>query len=248
MKTKPVCQLDGDNYFIGMTVAHISPLEKDVYLIPAGCIDTKEPIIPLGKRAYWINGVWQYEDIPMIPDTIPDPIPDKTKNQQAQAILDEHMFFTNNYYWNRFTNFEKQEFTKWFDTLHHIAANANYTGDVPEKPLFMTDLSQLTPEQVIERTNAINIQSAHDLLIKTERFETSSFQAKYWTEEQEAEFELWRHKLFDVVYEGASDIPPPPDFVQQMLDGNAQLPQLLQSVATPEETKPKKRKTKSITE
>jgi hypothetical protein len=104
----------------------------------------------------------------------------------------------------------------------------------------------LQKQQQVKRE--LLIYQVHELIEITNRFETSSFQAKYWTEEQEAEFELWRHKLFDVVYEGASDIPPPPDFVQQMLDGNAQLPQLLQSVATPEETKPKKRKTKSITE
>lgn len=102
-------------------------------------------------------------------------------------------------------------------------------------------------QQAIEQKNQL-IQEAKNLIEVTNHFETSSFQAKYWTEEEESEFEQWRHRLFDVVYEGAADIPPAPDFVQQMLDGNIKTP-LLQSQLPVEEVKPKKCKTKpKITE
>ena len=105
--------------------------------------------------------------------------------------------------------------------------------------------SLLTPEQIAEREQSKLVMTAELLLEQTNRFETSSFQAKYWTEEEEDKFEQWRHKLFDVVYEGSAEMPDTPNFVQQALDGNISQP-LLQSVATPE-TIPKKRKTKSTT-
>lgn len=245
MKTKSVTQLDEFGYFLGTSIAYESPLEPGVFHIPANAIDVKPPTVPANKRARWVDGMWQYEDMPVIPDIKPAPIPEKTKSQQAQAILDENMFFTNNYYWNRFTSFEKQEFTDWFDKLHEISANPEYAGDVPLKPLFMLPLDDLTPEELAQREKLQLQAQAHDLLERTNRFETSSFQAKYWSEEQEAEFEQWRHNLLDVLYEGCPEISGIPDFVQQALEGNMQ-PPLLQSVTAPE-PKPKKRKTKSTT-
>ena len=58
---------------------------------------------------------------------------------------------------------------------------------------------------------------ANALIDKTNRFDTLSFQKKYWTLEQEAEFEQFRSALFDVVYENSNTLPITPDFVNEIL-------------------------------
>lgn len=59
---KQVLQLDENGYLVGLTTADESPLEKGVFLFPAGTIDVPSPAIPEGKRAKW-NGDWEFEDI-----------------------------------------------------------------------------------------------------------------------------------------------------------------------------------------
>lgn len=68
MTTKPVVQLDHDGYFIGSTVADESPLEPDVFLIPARCVDAPAPIVPPGKRAKWNGYGFDLEDVPAAPE------------------------------------------------------------------------------------------------------------------------------------------------------------------------------------
>lgn len=69
---KQVIQLDADGYFVGLTVADVSPLEPGVYLLPAGAIDAPTPSVPSGQRAKWSNGQWDFEDIP-VPAPEPEP-------------------------------------------------------------------------------------------------------------------------------------------------------------------------------
>lgn len=57
-----VVQLDVQNYFAGMVDCEESPLEPGVFLVPAGCIEAEEPVIPAGHRAKWNNG-WVIEEI-----------------------------------------------------------------------------------------------------------------------------------------------------------------------------------------
>lgn len=72
MKTKPVCQLDHDGYFVGMTVADESPLEPGVWLTPARAVDVAAPEVPEGYRAKW-NGVsFDLEEIPAEPEPEPE--------------------------------------------------------------------------------------------------------------------------------------------------------------------------------
>lgn len=59
---KQVLQLDSDGYLVGLTFADESPLEPGVYLIPAGCVEMDEPIVPTGKKARWM-GEWVFEDV-----------------------------------------------------------------------------------------------------------------------------------------------------------------------------------------
>lgn len=57
--TKPVCQLDADNLYIGQTTADLDIMARDgSYLIPAGCIDTDPPQISAGKAARWNGEGW----------------------------------------------------------------------------------------------------------------------------------------------------------------------------------------------
>ncbi|PIT50714.1 hypothetical protein [Snodgrassella communis] len=59
--TIPVCQLDEKNYFVGMTIADLDPLENnDHYLIPRLCIQAKEPQPKKGYIAQWTGDNWQY--------------------------------------------------------------------------------------------------------------------------------------------------------------------------------------------
>lgn len=88
---KLVCQLDADGYFVGTTTADESPLEKGVYLMPAGTVDAAAPSTPPGHRARWDNE-WVFEVIPVPPE--PEPIPQfpleecKYKAKQRIAATD----------------------------------------------------------------------------------------------------------------------------------------------------------------
>lgn len=61
---KQVIQLDQNGYFHSVVNADPSPLEKDVWLIPAGCIDVQAPTIPEGMRAKWNGACFEFEEIP----------------------------------------------------------------------------------------------------------------------------------------------------------------------------------------
>ena len=59
--TKPVCQLDADNIYIGQINAELDIYARDgSYLIPAGCIDTEPPQISAGKAARWNGESWDF--------------------------------------------------------------------------------------------------------------------------------------------------------------------------------------------
>ena len=59
--TKPVCQLDGENLYIGQTTADLDVMARDgSYLIPAGCIDTTPPEITEGHAARWNGKGWDF--------------------------------------------------------------------------------------------------------------------------------------------------------------------------------------------
>jgi hypothetical protein len=60
-QTIPVCQLDENNYFVGMTTADLDPIESNGhYLIPRLCIEAEEPEFKTGYIAQWIDEGWTY--------------------------------------------------------------------------------------------------------------------------------------------------------------------------------------------
>ena len=67
-------------------IAHESPLEKGVYHIPAGCVESKPPSFDATKKiAEYKDGSWSIKDKPdpnrdFFPENLPDvPIPDELK-------------------------------------------------------------------------------------------------------------------------------------------------------------------------
>jgi len=77
MKTKTVYQIDDHNAYIGpvsLDESDLSPLEPDVWLIPAGCVEVQPPAIPEGKRAIFNGDGWDLIDRPA-PEPEPEPEP-----------------------------------------------------------------------------------------------------------------------------------------------------------------------------
>lgn len=59
--TKPVCQLDENNYFIGMTTADLNPLDNNgSYLIPRLCVIAEKPKEKKNFIPQWSGNVWKY--------------------------------------------------------------------------------------------------------------------------------------------------------------------------------------------
>ena len=81
---KQVCQLDTAGYFVGLTVAHESPLEPGVFLLPGRSIDVAPPSVPAGQRAKW-NGSWMFENLPQ-----PAPEPDPEELTYAEKRMAEY--------------------------------------------------------------------------------------------------------------------------------------------------------------
>ena len=59
--SKPVCQLNDNNIFIGMSSAYLDPLADEIsYLIPRGCIDVPGPQLKEGFALKWSGEKWEY--------------------------------------------------------------------------------------------------------------------------------------------------------------------------------------------
>lgn len=64
---KTVYQTDAAGYYVGPTTADESPLEKGVYLMPAGCVEAVPPPLGEGRRARWAGDRWMVEASPEPP-------------------------------------------------------------------------------------------------------------------------------------------------------------------------------------
>jgi hypothetical protein len=73
---KTVYQLDQTGAYLGETIAHESPLEPGIYLIPGGCVETAPPETKEGQVAVW-DGVWTLVDVPK---------PEKPKEPTAKEL------------------------------------------------------------------------------------------------------------------------------------------------------------------
>lgn len=61
-KTKPVCQLNVDGFYVCQTVADADPMQPENWLIPAGCVDTEPPEVKPEQAAQWQpeSKTWAY--------------------------------------------------------------------------------------------------------------------------------------------------------------------------------------------
>ena len=108
---KQVSQLDKDGYFVGITIADESPLEKGVYLIPAGAVDSDAPSIPDGQRAKWENEQWVFEDIPQ-PEPEPEPEP-PTDEEVKQMRIAELQFELSKTDFKFSQDYDKKDTQEW---------------------------------------------------------------------------------------------------------------------------------------
>ena len=82
-----VYQTNLDGVFIGAVLADPSPLEPDVWLIPAGCVKVAPPAFGDGQFARWTGAAWVVEDIPAPPEPEPAPEPTPTLNRAQWYVL-----------------------------------------------------------------------------------------------------------------------------------------------------------------
>lgn len=74
MSYKIVSQLSSDGYFIAPAIAHESPLEPGIYLLPRGAVDVAPPELAQDTRAMFTESGWQVEIIePPVIEVPPEP-------------------------------------------------------------------------------------------------------------------------------------------------------------------------------
>jgi hypothetical protein len=84
---KTVYQLNQQGEYIGETIAHESPLEPGIYLIPGGCVETAPPETKKGQVAVW-DGVWTLVDVPE-PEKPKEPTAEELAAQKVAARKSE---------------------------------------------------------------------------------------------------------------------------------------------------------------
>lgn len=80
---KTVYQLNQDGEYTGETIAHESPLEPGVYLIPGRCVETAPPETEKGQVAVW-DGVWTLVDAPT-PPALKEPTAEELAAQKVST-------------------------------------------------------------------------------------------------------------------------------------------------------------------
>lgn len=76
-----------NGYFVGESLADKSPLEPDVYLIPAHATDIVPPKATKGKVTVWNGKDWELQDLPKEP--VIDNSEYEAKQAARQAILEK---------------------------------------------------------------------------------------------------------------------------------------------------------------
>lgn len=91
MRTKEVYQLDKSGIFIGVETSHESPLEPNVFLIPAGCVEIAPPSFTEKQYAQYIDNKWIVKDIPepiQEPEVdMPELSPEELELQRQEELI-----------------------------------------------------------------------------------------------------------------------------------------------------------------
>lgn len=89
MTEKIVYQTDSMGVYVGTVIADESPLEADVYLIPAGCVEETPPLLLEGQRARWNNTNWVVETKVAIVETEVTIVEEVEEVATAEQVLKE---------------------------------------------------------------------------------------------------------------------------------------------------------------
>lgn len=68
VKTKTVYQYDKDGYYTGPEIAFESPLEPEVYPLPANCTEVQPPEVSDENVAKWNGSAWEVVEKPVPED------------------------------------------------------------------------------------------------------------------------------------------------------------------------------------
>lgn len=66
---------------LGEGIADASPLEQDVWLVPASATTIEPPQAPVGSQVVFSDGAWQIQDLPK-PEPAPEPVIAKAVSPQ----------------------------------------------------------------------------------------------------------------------------------------------------------------------
>lgn len=84
MKKKIVYQLDCNGIYVGEAYAYESPLEPNVFHIPAGCVEDQPPTAKDGHIQVFKSGEWKQMPVPA-----PESIDSETGSIDYRAMRDE---------------------------------------------------------------------------------------------------------------------------------------------------------------
>lgn len=91
VKTKTVYQYDKDGYYTGPEIAFESPLEPEVYPLPANCTEIEPPAVAEGNTAQWDGSQWQEVPAPVPED--PTEIPPESPTNPYVTYDDLAAYF-----------------------------------------------------------------------------------------------------------------------------------------------------------
>ena len=135
---KQVIQLDENGYFCNLTIADESPLEPDVYLMPADTIDVDVPNIPAGHLAKW-TGEWVFEAIIAPEEAVPPVVTDEdmVRAERNMKLMNEvDPIVSNPLRWAELTSEQQAQYPIYRRALLDITEQAGWPNEVvwPTKP------------------------------------------------------------------------------------------------------------------
>lgn len=92
MATKTVYRYNKDGYYAGSEIAYESPLEPDVFLVPAGCVEVEPPIVGKDNLAQWDGSRWQ--EVPAPTPEAPEQISHDMPNNSYITFTDIESAYT----------------------------------------------------------------------------------------------------------------------------------------------------------